>query len=128
MAQQSKATPEQELLNALREIKAHGEVPNEQKAREEAEWELDHDEMNKHRHMQEIYYAEMSEYILYVAVPTASTLAQMPPGTPHMSWSIHTMPANELVSGGSAESVEQAKGFAEIGFKAVYGVIWRGDA
>lgn len=127
MGQEPKATPEQELMIAIGEIRARGEETDDLKSREIADWEPDVDELKKNRHMLEIHYAEMSDYILYVSVPKASTLARMPPGTSRMSWSIHTMPANELVSGGSAESVEQGKKFAEIGYQAIYGA-WRGDA
>lgn len=128
MGQEPNATPEQELLRAIKVICAHGETANEQKAQEEVEWELDHEEMDKNPHMQEIHYAEMTSYIMYVAVPTLKTLKGMPPGTARMSWSIHTMPQNELISGGSAETVKQGKDFAEIGYRALYGTVWRGDA
>lgn len=120
--------PEVEFLSALEVLKNQGKVPDEMRTREIAEWELDEDELKESPYMAQIHVAEMDDYILYVAVAKAETLKRMPPGTAIMSWSINTMPANEAVIGGSADTVEQAKRFAEIGYQVIYGGSWSGDA
>ena len=122
------ATPEQMLMTAIEVIRKRAEPPDEAKAREPAEWELDTEEMEKNPHMEQIHFAEFDDYILFVSVAKDSTLRRMPPGTPKMSWSIHTMPGNEAITGGTAATVEQGKRFAEIAYRAMYGIVYRGDA
>ncbi len=122
------ATPEQMLMTAIEVIRQRAEPPDEAKAREPAEWEPDTDELKKSPHMEQIHFAEFSDYILYVSVAKDSTLKRMPPGTPKMSWSIYTMPEHEAITGGTAATVEQGKRFAEIAYRAMYGVVYRGDA
>ncbi len=121
-------TPEQMLMRTLELLRQYGEPPDEMKAREIAEWEPDVEELQQNPHMKEIHFAEFDDYILFVSVPKKSTLARMPPGTPKMSWSIHTMPENVAIGAGTAGTVEQGKRFAEIAYRAVYGVEYRGDA
>ena len=122
------ASPEQMLRKALKVIIERGIENDDRKAHEEPEWELDVKEMRGSPHMESIHYAEMDDYIMYVAVAKDAAVRGLAPGASKRSWSIHTMPENEAITGGSAESVEQGQRFAKIAYQAVYGIIWKGDA
>ena len=116
------------LMAALNVLKDLGEPFNVIKAREPIEWDTSMTGMQQSPHMELINFAAMSDYVIYAAAAKKSAMKNLPKEVPRISWSINTMPENEAVTGGSAESIEQAMRFGEIAYRAIYGLEYKGDA
>jgi hypothetical protein len=121
-------TPEQMLMEALKVLKKLGEPFNIIKAREPIEWDTSMTGMDENPQMERINFAPMSNYVIYAAAAKKSAMKKMPKNVPRISWSINRMPENEAVTGGSADTIEQAMRFGEIAYRAIYGVEYKGDA
>ena len=116
------------LMAALKVLKDLGEPFNIVKAREPIEWDTSMTGMQQSPHMEKINFAAMSDYVIYAAAAKPSAMRNVPKDVPRISWSINTMPGNEAVTGGGADSIEQAMRFGEIAYRAIYGLDYKGDA
>lgn len=123
-----RGTPEQMLMAALNVLKNLGEPFNIIKAREPIEWDTSLTGMQQSPHMERINFAAMSDYVIYAAAAKKSSMKNYPKDIPRISWSINTMPQNEAITGGGADSIEQAMRFGEIAYRAIYGLEYKGDA
>lgn len=121
-------TPEQMLMEALKVLKNLGEPFNVIKGREPIEWDTSMEGMESNPQMERINFAEMGDYAIYAAAAKKSAMKKFPKNVPRISWSINRMPENEAVTGGAAETIEQAMRFGEIAYRAIYGIEYKGDA
>lgn len=121
-------TPEEMLVAALGVLKDLGEPFNIVKAREPIDWDLTTVGMTQNPHMERINFAIVGDYVIYAASAKKSSMDQFPKNVPQVSWSINTMPSNEPITGGAADTLEQAMKFGEIAYRAIYGMEYKGDA
>ena len=73
-------------------------------------------------------YAHLGVFTLYAAKTTEAQHKQAPKGAARISWSLVSEQANDLVAGGGAATMEDAKEYAYLAYQAAHGFIRGGDA
>ena len=128
-AMATKAETPQEMLNrTVRELKRRAGVPDLEKAQLVAEW-ADSPTMRENNPFMEVAdVAEVDGYILTAIQVSDEALKAAPKGAPKVSWGLHDVEDFSPLAGGTAESLEQAKRFAQVAYQAAHGVILGGDA
>ena len=73
-------------------------------------------------------YATLGDFTLYAAKTTEAQHKTAPKGAARISWSLVSAEANDVVAGGGAPSIEEAKDYAYLAYQAAHGYIRGGDA
>jgi hypothetical protein len=73
-------------------------------------------------------FAHLGVFTLYAAKTTDAQHKQAPKGAARISWSLVSEKANDLLAGGGAASMEDAKEYAYLAYQAAHGFIRGGDA
>ena len=129
MAATKAATPEHAYLSVtLRGLKAKAGDLDMPRAMLEPEWHVDEDGLEESPDMEVIEFAEMKTCVLYASIVKDSHLATAPAGAPKISWALYMMPDHDQAVGGPADTLEQAKQFAQSAYQATCGLIVGGDA
>ena len=75
-----------------------------------------------------IEYAQMGDYTLYAAKTAAALHSTAPKGAARISWNVTSSKADDVVAGGGAMSIAEAKDYAYLVYQAAFGYIKGGDA
>ena len=73
-------------------------------------------------------YAQLGNFTLYAAKTTEAQHKTAPKGAARISWSLVSAKVNDVVAGGGAGSIEEAKDYAYLAYQAANGFIRGGDA
>ena len=73
-------------------------------------------------------YAHLGVFTLYAAKTTEAQHKQAPKGAARISWSLVSELADDLVAGGGAATMDDAKEYAYLAYQAAHGFIRGGDA
>jgi len=121
-------TPREMLDRTVRELKRRAGAPDLEKAQLVPAW-ADSPTMRENNPFMEVAdVAEVDEYILTAIQVSDAALKAAPKGAPKVSWGLHEAEDFTPLAGGTAESIEEAKRFAHIAYRAAHGVILGGDA
>lgn len=73
-------------------------------------------------------FAQLGVFSLYAAKTTEAQHKQAPKGAARISWSLVSEKVNDVVAGGGAASIGDAKEYAYLAYQAAHGFIRGGDA
>lgn len=73
-------------------------------------------------------FAHLGAFTLYAAKTTQAQHKQAPKGAARISWSLVSEEVNDVVAGGGAASIGDAKEYAYLAYQAAHGFIRGGDA
>lgn len=116
-------TYEEMLANSVEVLRSLSKKKDVTQADKVPDWFVEDEYLAENPHVEQILCAEMDHYVLYASVMKDEALVDAPPDAPKVSWAINTMPQNEVITGGPAKDIEQAKRFAWIAYQAANGVI-----
>ena len=117
------ATYEEMFANSVEVLRSRSKKTDVEQADKVPDWFVEDEYLAENPHAEQILCAEMDHYVLYASVMKDEALVDAPPDAPKVSWSINTMPENEVITGGPAKDIEQAKRFARIACQAANGVV-----
>ena len=121
-------TPHEMLDRTVRELKRRAGKQDLKKAELVPAW-ADSPTMRENNPFMEVAEAaELDEYILTAIQVSDAALKAAPKGAPKISWGLHEAEDFTPLAGGTAESIEQARQFAQVAYRAAHGVILGGDA
>ena len=75
-----------------------------------------------------LQHARLGDFTLYAAKTTQAQHKKAPRGAARISWNLVSEKANDVVAGGGAPSMEEAKEYAYLAYQAAHGFIRGGDA
>ena len=116
-------TYEEMLANSVEVLRSLSKKTDVEQADKVLAWFVEDEYLAENPQVEQIVCAEMDHYVMYASVMKDEALADAPPDAPKVSWAIHTMPDNEVITGGPAKDIEQAKRFARIAYQAANGVV-----
>jgi hypothetical protein len=117
-------TAPREIFEASRRhLRSKVETPNPVKAEQQPRWKLGEAPGTEYAEI-----AEMGDLTLYAVRTTPEAFKTAPPGTLRVSWCILSEKEDDVIAGGGADSIEDAKEYAHLCYQAAYGVIKGGDA
>ena len=116
-------TPREPLEAHRRILKGKAGEPDMKKALLEPTWAI-----GEAPGTEVMQYAHLGVFTLYAAKTTAAQHKPAPMGAARISWSLVSEQANDLVAGGGAATMEDAKEYAYLAYQAAHGFIRGGDA
>ena len=73
-------------------------------------------------------YAQLGDFTLYAATTTEAQHKTAPKGAARISWNLASTTADDVIAGGGAPSMDEAKAYAYMAYQAANGFIRGGDA
>ncbi len=113
-------TPREIFEASRRDLRSKVETPDPVMAEQQPRWKVGEAPGTE--------YAEMGDLTLYAVRTTPEAFATAPPGTLRVSWCILSEQEDDVIAGGGADSIADAKEYAYLCYQAAYGVIKGGDA
>lgn len=115
---------DREILEAHRRLlKGKAGAPDMAKAMMEPTWAV-----GEAPGTEVLQLAHLSPFTLYAAKTTEAQHKKAPKGAPRVSWSLVSDKSDDVVAGGGAASINDAKDSAYLAYQAAHGYIQGGDA
>ena len=116
-------TPRETLEAHRRLLKSKAGTPDMAKALMEPSWAV-----GEAPGTELLQFAHLGDFTLYAASTTEAQHKKAPKGAARTSWNLVSEKADDVVAGGGAPSMEEAKEYAYLAYQAAHGFIRGGDA